>query len=500
MKDSIKNLIEEKKRAKVPLLQIITYEEDTVKRIVEQVFMQEYEIIHYDMLEGFDVPIKETEAQDFSLTINKWMYELSFKNTVLVISNSNRLFSDYRVEVSLKKLLELDNPNMVSKPIMVILISDTNILPVGLGRLSTTIEIPYMKRSECVEYVKCLFRSTFRKNKFSKNFQNSAAECCLGLTRAQTKMNILESCYLCKDEEDILLHLRKLKVKALNQTGLISIEEPVEKNNLGGYDRLKTWVSDAKKILDVTNNGDSMRQILFPKGMLLVGVTGCGKSLCAKVSASVLGLPLLRIDFGNLMNKYVGETEKNLSNALQIAEAISPCVLWLDEFEKAFSSNNDSSGVSQRMLGKFLTWMQEHQAMIFTIATVNNVSKLPAELLRRGRFDKIYYVDLPNNNERKEIVKIHSEKLQIDISQKEIVTISSEMEGGGYSGADIEYILKEAKRKILVDGMDNVVKTITTCIKETNSISKIMPVEIQSMRDEFKARGFENVNTAISRR
>ena len=163
MKDSIKNLIEEKKRAKVPLLQIITYEEDTVKRIVEQVFMQEYEIIHYDMLEGFDVPIEETEAQDFSLTINKWMYELSFKNTVLVISNSNRLFSDYRVEVSLKKLLELDNPNMVSKPIMVILISDTNILPAGLGRLSTTIEIPYMKRSECVEYVKCLVRSTFPK-------------------------------------------------------------------------------------------------------------------------------------------------------------------------------------------------------------------------------------------------------------------------------------------------------------------------------------------------
>ena len=144
--------------------------------------------------------------------------------------------------------------------------------------------------------------------------------------------------------------------------------------------------------------------------------------------------------------------------------------------------------------------MQAHQAMIFTIATVNNVSKLPAELLRRGRFDKIYYVDLPNNNERKEIVKIHSEKLQIDISQKEIVTISSEMEGGGYSGADIEYILKEAKRKMLVDGMDNVVKTITTCIKETNSISKIMPVEIQSMRDEFKARGFENVNVAIARR
>ena len=155
-----------------------------------------------------------------------------------------------------------------------------------------------------------------------------------------------------------------------------------------------------------------------PKGMLLLGVQGCGKSLAAKAVAGGFGVPLVRLDFGTLYNKFHGETEKNLRDALASAEQLAPCVLWIDEMEKGLSSSGSSEdgGVSRRVLGYFLTWMAERKSRVFLVATANAVQELPPELLRKGRFDEIFFVDLPDHAARAEIFRLHMEKRRVDWS------------------------------------------------------------------------------------
>ena len=183
----------------------------------------------------------------------------------------------------------------------------------------------------------------------------------------------------------------------------------------------------------------------MPKGIMVVGMPGCGKSLTAKATASLFKLPLLKMDMGSMMGKFVGDSEGNMRRALRVAEAVSPCVLWVDEVEKAFAGigvGNVGSEVATRMFGYFLTWMQEKSSQVFVIATANDVSALPPELMRKGRFDEIFYVDFPLDTERKEIFKLHLEKRKRLNDQINLDDLVNKTEH--YSGADIEAVVKEA--------------------------------------------------------
>ena len=171
-----------------------------------------------------------------------------------------------------------------------------------------------------------------------------------------------------------------------------------------------------------------------PRGILLIGVQGCGKSLAAKTAANAFGTPLLRIDFGALYNKYHGETERNLRESLQMSEVMSPCVLWLDEIEKGLATGNDESGTARRVLGGLLTWMAERQAPVFLVATANDVDELPPELVRKGRFDEIFFVDLPTPLARAEILTIHLSKRGLEPPAGGLDDLVSATEG--FSGAD----------------------------------------------------------------
>ena len=182
-----------------------------------------------------------------------------------------------------------------------------------------------------------------------------------------------------------------------------------------------------------------------PRGMLLLGVQGCGKSLCAKAVAADWNLPLLRLDPGVLYQRFVGESERTLRDALAQAEAMAPVVLWIDEIEKAFaSSHTDSSdgGLSQRMFGTFLSWLQDHRYPIFTVATANDVSALPPELLRKGRFDEVFFVDLPNAAAREKILAVHLQRRKRDPQQFNTLHIATAIEG--FSGAEIEQLVVAA--------------------------------------------------------
>lgn len=485
---SIHNLIKKQLDTKICFLQIITKELYVVAEILDDI-LRDYtkEIIHYDILQGFDVPTKETVQQQFSKTVDKWLSEKTFNDTALVISGSDNIFENETVVLAIRKMVCEESKRICSKPKIVVIISDSDCLPLQLKDIATILHAPLMDLEECKTAVKDVLRVSKKEN----DYITRVARELLGLTQSQVEICLRET--ESDNEDKFIERIKDKKASFLNQSGLITIEHDCIADELGGFDNLKEWLAE---ICTIPN--DELGNLIFPKGMLLVGVTGCGKSLAARVSANILKYPLLRIDFGRLMNKYVGESEKNLISALQVVEAIAPCVLWMDEFEKAFGGSDENSGVSQRMLGQFLTWLQERKQKIFTVATVNNVSKLPPELLRRGRFDKIYYVDLPEDDERKSIIRIHAKKVGIQLNDLQVNEISSEMSGRDYSGADIEYLMKEAKRSYYYHEKNgnnkDIFELVKECLRDTTPVGSIMSIEIKEMREEFSSRGFDNVN------
>ena len=205
-------------------------------------------------------------------------------------------------------------------------------------------------------------------------------------------------------------HVIAAKKEVIEREGLLEYY-PAEESfaQVADLATLKAWLAKRRGV--VAEPGRAARYGLeFPKGMLLLGVPGCGKSLSAKAVASEWGLPLLKLDPSNLYNKYIGESERNFKRAMAAAERMAPVVLWIDELEKAFAQGgSEDSGVSQRILGSFLSWLQDRRGDVFVIATANDVARLPPEFLRKGRFDEIFFVDLPNGPTRHEVFRIHLE-------------------------------------------------------------------------------------------
>ncbi len=208
----------------------------------------------------------------------------------------------------------------------------------------------------------------------------------------------------------------------------------------------------------------------------------------------LFNVPLLKLDMGRLMGKYVGESESNMRNALKLAEAISPCVLWIDELEKAFAGIGSQGGneVTTRLFGSFLTWMQDKTAPAFVIATANDITKMPPELLRKGRFDEIFFVDLPNQTERKMIFNVHIKKRRKnDFPNIDIPKLVSMTEG--YSGADIEGVVRDGIENAFCDGKNEVTtEYISQAIKNTTSLSEIMKDDLKKMKDEYTKRRLKN--------
>jgi hypothetical protein len=223
------------------------------------------------------------------------------------------------------------------------------------------------------------------------------------------------------------------KYELLNDGGLLSFEYDTARfGEIAGFRNVKVWLKQRQSAF--RSNGST--GIDPPKGILLLGVQGCGKSLAAKAAASVFGAPLLRLDFGALYNKYHGETERNLREALSLAEVMSPCVLWLDEVEKGLAGDSGDSGVSRRVLGSLLTWMAERRSRVLLVATANDIEALPPELVRKGRFDEIFFVDLPDATQRMEILEIHLKKRGLDPAGFDLPRIVTATEG--FSGAELE--------------------------------------------------------------
>ncbi|HLU12670.1 MAG TPA: AAA family ATPase [Arenimonas sp.] len=277
-----------------------------------------------------------------------------------------------------------------------------------------------------------------------------------------------------------LPELAKLKFELLNRSGHLHFEYDTARfNEVAGLSRLKAWVRQRRAAF----TADSLPPGLDPpKGILLLGVQGCGKSLAAKAVAGGFQVPLVRLDFGTLYNKYHGETEKNLREALASAEQLAPCVLWIDELEKglAASGSSEDGGVSRRVLGYFLTWMAERKSKVFLVATANAVHDLPPELLRKGRFDEIFFVDLPDHGARAEIFRLHLEKRQVAWEEFSLDTLAEAADG--FSGAEIEQAIVGALYSAHADGVPVDEARLLEEIRGTRPLSVLMAEQVQALR------------------
>jgi SpoVK/Ycf46/Vps4 family AAA+-type ATPase len=275
--------------------------------------------------------------------------------------------------------------------------------------------------------------------------------------------------------------VRTSKRELVQGGGLLEfIPAPEGLDQIGGLDRLKRWLRTRQSGFSPAPGQPALDA---PRGILLLGVQGCGKSMAAKAVASAWGLPLLSLDAGRLLAPYIGESERNLREALRRVERIAPCVLWIDEIEKAFVSTRSTEsdgGVSKRLLGALLTWMQERKARVFLVATANSVEELPPEMMRKGRVDEVFFVDLPGEEARREIFRLHLAKRREEAARFDLDALAAA--AGGFSGAEIEQVIVSALYEARSAGLPLDDAAILVALRSTRPLSVVRAEKINALR------------------
>lgn len=325
----------------------------------------------------------------------------------------------------------------------VVLVSEHLELPQDIETLTTQLPLPLPSRDDIFVLLGELLQQ--HDLKMAEEMRTPVCNACAGLTRQQISkvMAMVGGRHKTIDNEALQFILREKETIIANSGVLEMVKTTETISDIGGLENLKNWLNERSHLISRISEAEAFG-ISPPKGVLIVGMPGCGKSLTAKVAASLFHLPLLRLDIGALLGKYVGESEHNMRRALTLAETVSPCILWVDELEKAFAGmgSDHVSEVSARLFGFFLTWMQEKTAATFVIATANDISKLPPELLRKGRFDEIFYVGFPNTSERGEILRIQLNRAKKNVKSFDLNALSARCRN--FTGADIQTAVNAA--------------------------------------------------------
>jgi len=322
------------------------------------------------------------------------------------------------------------------------------------------------------------------------------AQAAVGLSRSQANRAFAKALVgdTALDDRDINLVLEEKK-NVVRESGALEFYAPGEgTDDVGGLEVLKTWLRLRERALSPEAKEYGLPA---PKGVALIGIPGTGKSLTAKMIASQWRLPLLRLDVGAVFGSLVGESEEKIRQALRLAELVAPCVMWIDEIEKSLASGGLDGGTSQRVFSTILTWMQEKKMPVFVVATANDVSALPPELLRRGRFDEIFFLDLPTSEEREQIVSVHLRKRKRNPGNFDIDSIVAQSEG--YVGAEIEQAIIDALYSAFDDdGREVITSDITASLEKLVPLSKSQQERISSLRNwlvDGRARSASYVET-----
>ena len=367
-----------------------------------------------------------------------------------------------------------------------VLIDHGDQLPSIVAAQGSRFDVSLPDEAELDTIVRNTLRRAHRQSKITVDMDRRGLRTILrnlrGLTRRQAEQIILDCVAEDRrfDSDDINTVMAR-KRQAIHRSGLLEyVEAPVDLEEIGGLSRLKTWLEQRRR--GVTDEAKSFG-LGAPRGVLMLGVQGAGKSLCAKAIATAWQRPLLRMDVGALYDRYVGESERRLREALGQAEMMAPLILWIDEIEKAFASaasRSTDGGLSQRMFGTLLTWMQEHEAPVFLVATANDIEALPPELLRKGRFDEIFFVDLPGCETRERILAIHLRKRKRDPSGFDLKALAEAADG--YSGAEIEQAVVSALHDAFADEGELATERVRQAIEASPPLSVTMAESVAALR------------------
>ena len=487
-------------RARRPIIWVNSGDYKEIDTIVKEATKdyQDKAIYEYRALGAvdFETKVKGEDATDLYSFLDKLYSEGIKRNIFLLIKNAEEEMKDAKNIAYIKKIAE----TRYSSPdynFTIIIVSETETVPKELEKFTSILDIPNMSKDEIEKYI-----LKFSKDNNIKVDEKDIGEVAIslkGLTKLEIdhvlNMIIESKNNISISGRDIIIKEKGQIIKKSSILEIIDFKEKIE--DIGGLEGLKEWLKSKAQVFRRLDEAKKFG-VDTPKGVLLVGMPGCGKSLAAKASARLFNVPLLRLDIGRLLGKYVGESEHNMRVALKTAESISPCILWIDEIEKAFAGINQDGGASditKRLFGQFLTWLQEKENTVFVVATANDIMAFPPEFLRKGRFDEVFFIDFPNEEERERIFEIHLEKrgkLTDAIDINELVKVTE-----GYCGADIEEVVKNTVENIFILETENEEeKEITTqdlleSAKNIDSLTNILADKIEVLKksyDKFKIK------------
>ena len=408
------------------------------------------------------------------------------QDTFLVLKDVHGQLHDPKIIALLKRIAE-NNLYNSDYNTTIFIVSEITVIPQELENYITVFDIPLPTIKEIHSLIHEFIEDL--EIAVEEDIINDIALSFKGLNEFQIKQ-ILNLAYQdggCIDKEDNVLILKEKQqfIKKSGMLEIINFSETID--DIGGLENLKKWLIRKAKIFANLDKAIKFG-VDIPKGIMIVGMPGCGKSLTAKATAKLFEIPLVRLDVGRLLGKYVGESEENMRKALMLSEAISPCVLWIDEIEKAFAGVGGAGGgndVTTRLFGQFLTWMQEKENTVFIVATANDISRMPPEFLRKGRFDELFFVDLPNGEERRKILDIHLKKRKK--WNKNIDSIALIKETEGFNGADLEAVVKDTIEMAFIEEKTVITtEDLISSIKDTKSISSTLKDKIKEIKSTIE--------------
>lgn len=481
-----------------PIILINSFEERKVDLMIQEA-ASDFTLYEWNALNGLcDFRTKapfQMMDQSLASTLRFLLQERELDNVVLVLRNVAVWDDD--PEVTALLAMAAGKASVGELGCTVVIEAYDARIPDELGVYTTILEMDYLG-TDNIKKVICDFASDNGFDRLPSGFLHEIAIAFKGLSQFEIE-NILALAYtrsgkIQREDLKLIFEQKRQMILKSGILEMIPLKESME--DIGGLENLKKWLRCKAAVLKDVEKAAAFG-VDMPKGLLVAGVPGCGKSLNAKAAASLFQIPLLRMDMGRLMGKYVGESEANMRKAIRLAEAISPCVLWVDELEKAFSGIGNSDGgadVTTRLFGNFLTWMQEKESAVFVVATANDISKLPPELMRKGRFDEIFYVGLPNREERKKIFEIHiGKRRKQDLGGISVDKLADSTDG--YSGADIEGVVRESIEKAYAEGRGKLcMEDITEVIQNTHSLKELLGDSLKNMKDVYEKGNFKNAS------
>ncbi|MFN5965937.1 MAG: AAA family ATPase, partial [Pseudanabaena sp.] len=416
----------------------------------------------------------------------QWVIRADQKDPAIYIFKDAHPFFDHPVAV---RFLRDAVANFKGTQKTIILMSPIQVIPVELEKDIVVLDFP-LPDIKAIEEVLDQQLSQIRTKKISSETREKLVRAALGLTQDEAE-KVYRKAQVTSGrltEEEVAIVLSE-KQQLIRRNGILEyIEDEEDLDAVGGLEELKHWLQQRSNAFSQRARNYGLPQ---PKGMLILGVPGCGKSLIAKTTARLWSLPLNRLDMGRVYDgSTVGKSEANLRNALKFAESISPMILFIDELDKAFAggagSADSDGGTSSRIFGTFLTWMQEKKSPVFVMATANRIEKLPGEFLRKGRFDELFFVDLPNSEERRDIFRIHLRKRRPDLERFDLEQLSKVSDG--FSGAEIEQAVIAAMYEAFAQDREFTQLDIISAVKSTTPLSRTMTEQVAALRDWARMR------------